>query len=112
MRRWESAMESLNSLINAIADAFPNQPFLNSSLNLYAALAILLSGLICGGMGGLVVGNRMAFFSDALAHCAFAGVALGVVFCILAQIPDEHFRHWITAVMVGLGGAIGILLPW
>ena len=28
---------------------------------------------ICGMVGALVVGNRMAFFSDAMAHCAFAG---------------------------------------
>ena len=29
----------------------------------------------CGAVGSLVVGGRMAFFSDALAHCAFAGVS-------------------------------------
>jgi zinc transport system permease protein len=102
----------MESLIEALASSFPNQPFLNSPPNLYAALAILLSGLICGSMGGLVVGNRMAFFSDALAHCAFAGVALGVVVCILAQIPDENFRQWITAVMVAFGVVIGVLIAW
>ena len=105
-------MDAFNSLINAIADAFPNQPFLNSPLNLYAALAILLVSLTCGGMGGLVVGNRMAFFSDALAHCAFAGVSLGFIFCILAAIPDESFRQWITAIMVAFGVLIGVLIAW
>ncbi len=105
-------MDAFNSLINAIADAFPNQPFLNSPLNLYAALAILLVSLTCGGMGGLVVGNRMAFFSDALAHCAFAGVSLGFIFCILAAIPDESFRQWITTIMVAFGVLIGVLIAW
>jgi zinc transport system permease protein len=108
----EAAMEWINSLINAIADWFPNIPFLNFPPNLYAALAILLAGLICGGMGGLVVGNRMAFFSDALAHCAFAGIAFGFFVCVLAQVPDEHFREWVTVAMVAFGVVIGVLIAW
>ena len=38
-------------------------------------LAVLLVSIIVGMIGTLVVGNRMAFFSDAMAHCAFAGIA-------------------------------------
>jgi zinc transport system permease protein len=105
-------MELIDALINAIASLFPNQSIFSYSINVYAAFAILLSGLICGSMGGLVVGNRMAFFSDALAHCAFAGIALGFVFCVLAQIPDEHFRQWVTAVMIAFGVVVGVLIAW
>lgn len=105
-------MESFSVFVESIANIFPAGSFLNSPLNLSAALAIFLVTLICGGMGGLVVGNRMAFFSDALAHCAFAGVALGFVFCLLAGIPDEYFREWITIVMAAFGVVIGLLIAW
>ena len=46
-------------------------------LVLKPVLAILLVCGLCGMLGSMVVGNRMAFFSDAMAHCAFAGVSLG-----------------------------------
>jgi len=63
-------------------------------------------------MGSLVVGNRMAFFSDALAHCAFAGVGLGLLLCILADTPDAQVRQNITLVMVGFGITIGLLIAF
>jgi zinc transport system permease protein len=49
-----------------------------------ATIAIVLVSFICGSIGALVVGNRMAFFSDALAHCSFAGVALGIIVAVLS----------------------------
>ena len=105
-------MEWVDGLINGFNGLFPQGNFFNSPLNVCALLAILLTGLACGSVGGLVVGNRMAFFSDALAHCAFAGVALGILFCLIAQVPQEQFRHWITPVMVGFGVVIGLLIAW
>src|SRR5262249_41797085 len=51
--------------------------FLDSVPNVLGLLAVILVSLVCGAVGSLVVGNRMAFFSDALAHTAFAGIALG-----------------------------------
>src|SRR3954452_18449988 len=56
----------------------PGSPF-DSEHNIRALLAITLVCLICGATGALVVGNRMAFFSDSLAPCAFAGIALGAL---------------------------------
>ena len=38
-----------------------------------AILSVLLVTGICGMVGALVVGNRMAFFSDAMAHCTSRG---------------------------------------
>jgi zinc transport system permease protein len=105
-------MESFDLIVNAFAERFPEGTFFGQMLNVYAMLAILLTGLICGGMGGLVVGNRMAFFSDAIAHCAFAGIAFGFVACIVLQIADEHFRQWVIAVMVAFGVVIGLLIAW
>ncbi|MEI7687097.1 MAG: metal ABC transporter permease [Planctomycetota bacterium] len=102
----------MDLLLEWIASQFAPYTFLNSPNNIMAGLAIILVSVICGGMGGLVVGNRMAFFSDALAHCAFAGVALGFIFCLLTGIPDEYFREWITIVMVAFGIVIGVLIAW
>ena len=44
-----------------------------------ALLAIILVAPIFGLISTMVVNNRMAFFSDALGHGAFTGVALGAI---------------------------------
>jgi zinc transport system permease protein len=76
--------------------------------NVYGLLAILLIGLICGSVGSLVVGNRMAFFSDALAHCAFAGVGLGLLTGMVTGAGHEEMRVWITPIMVAFGIMFGL----
>lgn len=75
-------------------------------------LATLVVCFICGAMGSLVVGNRMAFFSDALAHCAFAGVGFGLLLAILTETPDNEVRQRITLVMVTFGITIGLLIAF
>ena len=76
------------------------------------SIAILLVSLICGGVGSLVVSNRMSFFSDALAHCAFAGVAFGLLIALVSGVEDKDFRHWITAIRVGFGILVGLLIAY
>ena len=44
-----------------------------------ALLAVLLVSPLLGALGTVVVANRMAFFSEAVGHAAFTGIALGVV---------------------------------
>ena len=44
-------------------------------LALFAGLGI---AIVCGPLGSLMVWRRMAYFSDALAHSALLGVALGI----------------------------------
>jgi zinc transport system permease protein len=44
-----------------------------------AVLAVLLIGPLLGGLGTVVVANRLAFFSEAVGHAAFTGIALGVI---------------------------------
>jgi zinc transport system permease protein len=84
-----------------------------STFFLYPAIALALLGLTCGMVGSLVVANRMAFFSDAMSHTAFAGVAFGLLSVILfggvksTSDVDEYLRV-IQAVMVGVGLAIGV----
>ena len=53
-------------------------------MELRAFLAVVFVTTVCGLVGVLVVGNRMAFFSDAMSHCAFAGISLGLLIAVSA----------------------------
>lgn len=101
----------LVSTIDSIARLFPSSSWLAYSFNVRALIVIALVSLICGAVGSLVVGNRMAFFSDALAHCAFAGVTLGMLFALnLGQAADDH---WIVPLtMVAFGVLVGIAIAF
>ncbi len=44
-----------------------------------AIVAVILIAPLMGILGTMAVNNKMAFFSDALGHSAFTGIALGVV---------------------------------
>lgn len=45
-----------------------------------ALLAVLIIAPLLGALGTVVVANRLAFFSEAVGHAAFTGIALGVIF--------------------------------
>ena len=90
----------LNTVVMTIAEwvsrAFPLEcmqaPFMQRAL-----LALLLIAPLAAVSGVQVVNSRMAFFSDAIGHSAFAGVAAGLVFGISVNISMP-----LTAVLVGL----------
>jgi zinc transport system permease protein len=89
------------------ADSFWLDP-----LNTRPLIALVLVSLCCGAVGSLVVGSRMAFFSDALAHCAFAGVSVGFVLfdLILVRLGlagKDDFWDWVTPIMLAFGALIG-----
>jgi len=79
-----------------------------------ALLSVLLVTTICGMVGALVVGNRMAFFSDAMAHCAFAGVALGILLTLVlgSGKHPEAYRWLIPLVMVAFGAMVGLAIAF
>lgn len=104
----QGVLEWLRQLIHSLCDLFPPDSFLSYPWNMQGMIAIALVGLICGAVGSLVVGNRMAFFSDALAHCAFAGVALGLLLGVVTGADDEQFAQWVTVVMIVFGVVIGL----
>src|SRR5262245_41371904 len=76
-----------DTLPHAVADRAPGGGFFSYAYNLRALLALLLVSVSCGAVGSLVVGGRMAFFSDALAHCAFASVSIGFAVFTLIVLP-------------------------
>src|SRR5260221_8473733 len=76
-------------------------------------LVIVLVSLICGSVGPLVVGNRMAFFSDALAHCAFAGVALALLYVLVSGIVNPAaVDQVVRVVMLGFGLLVAFLIAF
>lgn len=91
-------------LVTALAETFDTHLFI-----VKAVLAILLVCLLCGMVGSLVVGNRMAFFSDAMAHCAFAGVALGYLSVLLTGVGDGIADP--IARKEHVAGVVGWLVP-
>jgi len=74
-------------------------------------LSVLLISSICGLVGALVVGNRMAFFSDAMAHCAFAGISLGLIIAIYMlgfTTRSDELQWFLPLVMALFGAAVGV----
>jgi zinc transport system permease protein len=63
-----------------------------------ALVGLLLIAPLTAAMGVQVVNFRMAFFSDAVSHSAFAGVALGLLF---SMNPD--WTMLLLGVLIGLG---------
>ena len=53
----------------------------------HALLAVLLLCPLLGLLGTLAVGNRMAFFADAVAHASLTGLALGVLLGAASPLP-------------------------
>ena len=66
-----------------------------------ALLALLLLSPLFGLLSTMIVTGRMSFFSDALGHSAFTGIAIG---CICGLAP--------TAVAVAFSVAFALLFSW
>src|SRR2546425_6856575 len=99
----------LDQGIRWFTEQFPEDSFFSHQFHVYSLLAVLLVSLACGAVGSLVVGNRMAFFSDALSHRAFAGIALGFLIALAAGLRNETaYREWVTPVMVVFGILVGL----
>src|SRR5262245_7210342 len=99
MRIIPMPLDWLGGLIASLNDPsrVPTEWFFSYSFNVKSLLAVILVSLICGSVGSLVVGNRMSFFSDALAHVAFAGAALGWLLMFAAGWPlsGPEFDQWL-----------------
>ena len=62
---------------------FFTYPFLQRAL-----MASVMVGILCPFVGNFVVLRRMSFFSDAISHSAFAGIAVGAVLGIDLSISS------------------------
>lgn len=104
--------QALDQQIFNFSQLFPPLSFFAATWNIKGLIATLLICLICGSMGALVVGNRMSFFSDALAHCAFAGIGLGLFVMLILGLNLEVARGPLTLFMVAFGIVVGVLIAF
>lgn len=65
-----------------------------------ALLALLLLAPAAGAMGVQVIGYRMAFFTDAVSHSAFLGVALGLLFAMDPWLSMALFGVLVALLVV------------
>jgi zinc transport system permease protein len=105
----ETLVEQFIELLQSLA---PAGTMLSFEYSVRALLALVLISITCGAVGSLVVGSRMAFFSDALAHSAFAGVALGILGALILRLPRESVVEWATLVMVAFGVVVGVTIAF
>ncbi len=68
-------MENLYNILELIPFDFMKYDFMKN-----AFLSILIISPLFSLLGTMAVNNKMAFFSDALGHSAFTGIAIGVLF--------------------------------
>jgi len=94
-------VETTLSFVFALMDRLLPFSFAEPSFMKRAILSILLTAPAAAALGVPLVQHRMAFFSDAVGHSAFTGVALGV---LLGVSPS-----W-TMVAFGAFVAVAIIL--
>ena len=92
------------SIWYAICDAIPLELF-HWRFMQNALLAVLIMAPLFGLMSTMVVSGKMSFFSDALGHSAFTGIAIGsicgfgaptlfaVLFAIVFALLFSFLRH-------------------
>jgi zinc transport system permease protein len=109
----------LDRAIQYLTSLAPESSFFAWSFNIKVVLALILVSLCCGAIGSLVIGGRMAFFSDALAHCSFAGVSIGFLLFLLfgpllgyGARNETTFWTWLTIIMVFFGILAGCGIVW
>lgn len=74
------------SVVYNVADVLLPFAWADYKFMVNAFLGILLIAPLMGILGTMAVNNKMAFFSDALGHSAFTGIALGVLLGIHNEI--------------------------
>src|SRR5262245_4449616 len=96
-------VEWISSAVGWLADTAGTDLFVVKGL-----IAVVLVCGLCGMVGSMVVGNRMAFFSDTMAHTAFAGVTLGFLTAVMAGADKGTTAWFVPLVMVACGVAAGV----
>ena len=84
--------------LNIVARLGPPLDWLEHGFMVRALAAMMLLAPTCAAMGVHVVNFRMSFFSDAISHSAFTGIALGLVLSI-----DPRIAMILFGLLVGLG---------
>ncbi|NTU48522.1 MAG: metal ABC transporter permease [Syntrophobacteraceae bacterium] len=95
-------MVDLTFLYNLLGTLLPFE-FMQARFMQQALLGLVLLAPMCAAMGVQVVNFRMAFFSDAISHSAFTGVALGLILGMDVRLAMVGFALFVGLVIVGVG---------
>ena len=87
---------SFDALYNIMGEILPFT-WLELTFVKRAFLAILIISPICAAMGVQMINFRMTFFSDAISHSAFTGVALGLIFSV-----SPYLTMILFGILVGI----------
>lgn len=102
---WSSSMQPLleRGVRAFLPEAWRHYAFMHRAI-----IECIFIAPMCAAMGVKVVNFRMAFFSDAISHSAFAGVAFGFLLhgAIVQFNFDPRIAMVVFGVMVGLGIAM------
>lgn len=117
-------MSAWGSLIGALPFEWAQYEFMRNAL-----LAVLLMAPLFALLGCLVINNQMAFFSEAMGHSAFTGLAIGALlglgeptlaiagFAVLLALAMFAIRRWssvstdtVIALVMALVVALGVVL--
>lgn len=90
-------MPDLSPIYGIVAAILPFE-CLQATFMRRALTALVLLAPMAAAMGVQVVNLRMAFFSDAVSHSAFAGVAIGLICSV-----HPHWSMPIFGMMIGIG---------
>ncbi len=94
-------MVDLGPIYEALAAALPFD-FMEPRFMQQAFLGLMLLAPMCAAMGVQVVNFRMAFFSDAISHSAFTGVALGLILGLDVRLTTVLFALTVGTVIVAV----------
>jgi len=95
-------MTDLTWLYDWIGQAIPLE-CMQARFMQQALIGLVLLTPMCAAMGVQVVNFRMAFFSDAISHSAFAGVAIGLLLGADARLTMLGFGLLVGLAIVAVG---------
>ncbi len=101
-------MESLFAPVYALLDKLVPLAFAEPDFMKRAILAALFVGPAAAAVGVPLVQFRMAFFSDAIGHSAFTGVALGVLLGIHPLLTMVAFGLFVSYAITLVKGRTGL----
>ncbi|MCU0821543.1 MAG: metal ABC transporter permease [Spirochaetes bacterium] len=90
-------MDIWYSLVGMLPFSWAGYDFMRNAL-----LAVIVTTPCFGLVGTMVVGNRMAFFSDVIGHSALTGIAIGVLFGLADVRPAMIIFAVFLAVVINL----------
>jgi zinc transport system permease protein len=96
-RCTEEAMSEWYSLVSLLPFSWTEFDFMKNAL-----LALIIVCPCFGLIGTLVVGNKMAFFSDVIGHSALTGIAIGVILGLADPRPAMLVFAVVLAILINI----------